>query len=721
MGRSVLRAEDARLVTGRGLFTSDVRLDAALHAGFVRAWLPSGRIRKLDLAAARAVPGIVAIITAADVLNAGAPAVNQIFPDMLLPEYCLLAGTEVTALGQPIAMVVGETLHAIDDAIAAAVVAVDAASAAPGVTCFAAAWGITEPGAPPGSTRSVSIAVNHELLAPAALEPRAAAAVFDAESGALTLWLSTQTPHRARESAAQVLGCDPGKIRVIAPDVGGAFGGKASIHPEELLVAWAAMRLKRPVRWTSTRSEEFLSASRGRGASMRGTLHFNEQGRIQRLEAQGEFPLGHRLAYSAAIPASNAGRILPGPYVCAGADIKMSGFLTPAPAVSIYRGAGRPEAAMLIERLMDKAARALGIDPLVFRQRNVIRRNAFPYRTPTGQLLDSGNYPVLIAAARKAAEWPRRKQSVMRARRRGEIAGLGAALYIEPCGQGWESAEISLLGDGRIVAATGSTAQGQGHETVFRQIVSDVLEISPDCVTIRHGDTQLCPEGIGALASRSMAIGGSAMVSAARALKAKALSAARRGPLDWRKLAAALAKSQGAPGAGLPVLHVLERYEPKGEAWSSGCCIAEVAIDTGTFAPSVKRLIWADDAGVIINPQLAEGQLLGGLAQGIGEALMENIVTDEAGQLLTGSFMDYAMPRANDIPPVTLISLETPSPFNLLGAKGVGEAGCIGVPAAISNAVHDALAPFGIEDLHPPFTGAKIWLALNSKILAETG
>ena len=359
-----------------------------------------------------------------------------------------------------------------------------------------------------------------------------------------------------------------------------------------------------------------------------------------------------------------------------------------AAAVNIYRGAGRPEAALLMERLVEMAARQSGIDPVELRLRNLV--SSMPHATPTGESLDAGNYRAALERACARFDYAGERREQARRRAAGEVLGIGLALYVEPCGQGWESARVSLLPGGRVKVASGSASQGQGHQTSYAAIAAEALGCDPALITVTEGDTASCPAGIGALASRSMAIGGSAVLQAAT-------EAARR-------------RDAGEP---LPIV-VDTVYTAPAEAWSYGCVIARMAIDTETGQPHIERLVWVDDAGRIISPQLAEGQLLGGLAQGLGQAMLERIVYDEEGQLLTGSLMDYAIPRADEMPQVELESLAASTSANLLGAKGVGEAGCIGVPAALLNAAADALSPLGEKTLDFPLTAERLWRAMQA-------
>jgi carbon-monoxide dehydrogenase large subunit len=690
-------------------------------------------------------PGVVAAFTSDDLGRLGEASVNPLIPGIRVPRFTVLAEGAVEAVGQPVAAIVASTALRARDAAQLVDIDIGALPVRDGSAddeAISYNWSsgdVDSVFAEAGHV--VRVKVEHARLAPAPLEPRAALAEWSEAESLLTVWLSTQTPHRARQDLARILGLALTQIRVIAPDVGGAFGGKASIYPEDVMVAWAAQQLRRPVKWCALRGDDLLAATHGRGATTEGELALAADGRALALRARLTFPLGHWLPYSASAPGRNAGRILPGPYRIGAVDIALHGQLTNTASVGIYRGAGRPEAAMLMERLMDQAARVLGLDPVEIRRRNLIQPEDFPVATPTGETLDSGDYPHLLEKACERADYGRLRALVSERRRAGEVCGVGLSLYIEPCGQGWESATVSLTRDGTIVAATGSSAQGQGRETAIAQIVADVLGVPLDTVVVKHGDTAETPVGIGALASRSTAIGGSAMLRAAEAFRDEArktaadllqcsaahLAAVEGGfvaldgsgrSITWTSMAEGILGSREGTGDALTTSVV---FHADGEAWSSGCCIAVVSIDRETGVPTIEKLIWVDDAGVVLNPMLVRGQLVGGLAQGLGEALMERVVYDEAGQLITGSFMDYAMPRAADIPPVEIDKIETPSPTNALGAKGVGEAGCIGIPAAVVNAVIDALSPFDVQHLDMPLTSQKIWKAMQTSIDRPTG
>jgi carbon-monoxide dehydrogenase large subunit len=689
-----VRREDAALLRGAGRFLADGTPPGTLTLAFLRADRAARRLLTVDGTAALAMPGVVAILRADDIVLARAPSVNPLAPPLDLPEFSPLARDRVLAVGQPVAAVVATCENAALDALDAMTLAygepVDFGS-----TAFARTWrtAAVDP-APPAARVGLSLA--HPRVAAMPLEPRGALADWDGRR--LTMRLPTQSPSRARDELAALFALDPGQVRVIAGDVGGAFGAKASLHPEDIVCAAAALRLGRTVRWTGSRAEDLLAGTHGRGGRIDAELTLDADGAPLALRARIVYPLGHWLPYSAMVPALNCGRILPGPYAIAATEIETSGVTCAGPAMGIYRGAGRPEACLAMERLMDLAAARCGRDPLDYRRAAVVRR--FPHATPTGETIDSGDLPRLLDLLAERADYAAERRGADARRAAGEIVGLGLALYVEPAGKGWEAARATLLADGRLRIATGTPSQGQGRATSFAAIAARALGIDPGQIEIVYGDTDDAPDGIGALASRSTAIGGGAVLAVCAALDA---ARAEAGAADL----AALARLR-------PGLSIERRFDSPDSAWASGACLARVAIDRDTGVPAVERLWWVEDSGTIVSPALADGQLTGGIAQGIGEALMERLVFDAGGQLLSGSLMDYALPRARDIPPVDVVHAPTASPTNPLGAKGVGETGTIGAPAAIANAVMDALRPFGISHLDPPYASEKLWRAIKS-------
>lgn len=704
-----LRREDPRLLAGRGAFVSSQRVPGLRHVAFVRSTVACGRLLGLDTEAARAMPGVQAVLTLADLGVVASPPVNLLGEQPVLPQAALTDG-QVRWLGQPLALVVAATAAQARAAAETVYADVDETppqgdhagsdsdnGAAPvhadvpddRVLALHRSHGTM----PAGGGRSVQAEVHCPRVAAMPMEPRAAQLAF--EHGRLDAWVSTQTPARARLDLARAAGLAPEQVRVRAVDVGGAFGAKASVFPEDLLLAAAVVKLGGALRWQATRMEDLLSGTHGRASRLQGRLFIDEHGAPLALQAQGDFALGAWVPFSGLVPARNTARIVPGPYRVPAWDVHVQARLSNAPAVGIYRGAGRPEAVMLMERLADEAAHAAGIDPLDWRLRHAFGPDELPREGPGERWLDRADLPGLLREAADLIGYAGRRAALPARRARGECAGLGLSLYVEPCGSGFEAATLTAETDGRYTLATGSTAQGQGRETALATLVARELGCAPEAVTVRHGDTATCPDGVGALASRSTPIGGSAALAACRALREQ---------LDG--------------GAARPCT-VVRRDSVPNEAWASGCVIAAVAIDPATGALTVEQMAWVDDAGPAVHPALLEGQLRGGLVQGLGQALMERVVYDDHGQLLSGSLMDYALPRAADVPPLLLASRPTPSAANALQAKGAGEAGCIGVPPALLNAVHDALRGAGVDttqaDLAFPLTSERLWRAFQSR------
>ncbi|MFK5980511.1 MAG: xanthine dehydrogenase family protein molybdopterin-binding subunit [Rhizobiaceae bacterium] len=701
IGKSPPNREAEKLVLGKGRFVSDVELKDALHIGFVRSQTGNGKILEIELAIALELEGVNSGFVGNHVAHLGNLAVNPVLGEVNQLKFPVLAYEEVSAIGQPIAAILADTAIQAQDACEAVTVEIEEMALGPEtsvdhpdpVIVFSNEY--TQ-----GDFKSnfdeadhiVEAEILHPRLAPSPMECRAIAVDYDVAHDSALVWLSTQTPHRARSQLSKILGVELDRLRVIAPDVGGAFGLKASLYPEEVFAVWAAFETKRSVRWTATRSEDIISASHGRGLKTKGRLALSKEGKFLAIEAEVLAPVGCWLTNSSAIPAWNAARILPGPYEVNSYSLKTTGIKTNTAPVGIYRGAGRPEAAMLMERLVEQAACQLNIDPMEIRRINLLKPHQFPYKRDTGVVLDSGNYPEALDRLLKFCNYDQVRITQKQRQNNGEIIGVGACFFVEPCGTGWESATIGINPDGSVILRTGGTSQGHNRETAYAQIAAETLGCDIEQVTVISGDTDLCPDGIGALASRSTAIGGSAIVMAA---------------------IAAFEKTGGTLFPSNPVECACV-YESDGEAWGYGIHLAQIVIDPDTGQLTIDQLTCLDDAGNLINPKLVEGQIIGGIAQGIGEAVMENLVYDQDGQLITGSLMDYALPRATDMPTISLTHMQTPSPANLLGAKGVGEAGTIGAPAAIHNAVLNALEPFGITSLKLPMSSNVIWQAIRS-------
>ena len=684
------RREDDALLRGLGCYVHDVHLPGTLHVAFARSAHAHATVLALHLDDALAEPGVVAVFGGDALGKHTMPPINPLLPLLEPDAFPLLAHHTLAYVGQPLAVVVAHSAEAASRAAARVRVEVQEHAARldfePGVVAVRAthAAGL----APDTPHHRVQTRLECPRVLAMAMEPRACCAQWHADDATLTVWLGSQTPSRARNDIAATLSLSLEQVRVISPDVGGAFGSKASVCPEDLLVALTARHLCATLRWVSSRSDDFVAGMHGRGARLQGELALDADGRFLALSARLDFTLGAWLPFSAVVPLRNAARILPGPYRVAALDVVGQAGRAHAAPVNIYRGAGRPEAALLMETLIDQAARQAGIDPVELRRRNLVRPDEMPWKTASGETLDSGDYLQALERACSRFGYLAARARQQERRAAGEVVGIGVAMYIEPCGQGWESARVTLHPDGRASVASGSPAQGQGHATTFAQIAAQALGCGQDAVTVLLGDTASCPAGTGALASRSTAIGGSAIVQACHE-----------------------ARSRQSAGQALPI--TVDTTFTAAEAWSYGCVIATMAIDPDTGAPTVERIVWADDAGHIVNPTLARGQLVGGAAQGLGQALMERMVYDNTGQPITGSLMDYAVPRASDMPDIEIESMHIASPHNLLGAKGVGEAGCIGVPAALMNAARDALCPFGEPELQFPLTAEQLWRAMT--------
>ena len=689
-----LRREDGPLVRGSACFGDDVVLPQALHVVFVRSAQAHAKILSIEVDAARRQPGVVAVVSAMELGSHVMPAINPVLAPLEPYEFAVLPRDAVHYVGQPVVAVVAKSLLQARQAAAQVVLKLQPQPPIldwqPDASPFARAS--FQKGSCPTTPPTAQSDLYLPRVAAAPLEPRHCAVKWNTANQSISVWIGSQTPSRAQADIAVALGLSTDRVHIMTPDVGGAFGSRASVSPEELALALLARHLESlgpsiTLRWRSTRSEDFVAGPHGRGSRLQGALWITPQGRVLGLRAQLHFTLGAWLPYSSVVPLRNATRILPGPYAIHQVDIQGVATRSHAAPVGIYRGAGRPEAAILMETLIEQSARRVGIDPMQCRKENLIRSDAMPYMTATGEQLDSGDYAALLDRACERFNYSAERHHQSQRRQQGEWVGIGAALYVEPCGKGWESARVDWFEDGRIRVASGAPAQGQGHATTYAQLTAKTLGCDLAQVDVIMGDSQYCPQGIGALASRSIAIGGSAILQACNRL------------LQMRE--------QGQP---LP-LSAEEIYLSQ-EAWASGCVIVRLCIDAETGAPSIERLVWVDDAGNILQPALAHGQLVGGAAQGIGSALLERLVYDQQGQLLTGSFMDYALPRADQMPPIEIESLCSPSPLNPLGAKGVGEAGCIGVPAAILNAARDALSPIGEFDLQFPLLPEQLWRIL---------
>ncbi len=754
VGQSIPRGGDRRLLTGAGRYVDDIHLPGTAHAAFVRSPHAHALVRAIDRAAALAHPGVLGVWTGAEVATLLRPQIvegGDLLPDRRIVRWPL-ATDRVRHVGDPVAVVIAESRYAARDAAALiaveyeplrATVEPEAASTPdapilhegwPDNTAFR--WQVVA-GEPDRrfaeATRIVEVALINNRVQAAFIETRAVLASPQPGTDELTVWASTQVPHTVRGGIAAALDLPEAEIRVIAPDIGGAFGTKGGVYPEYLLIPALARHLDRPVTWMETRAESFQATNHARDQRQHLRAAVAPDGTVEALEVAIVTNLG---AYGANTVALSTGRMATGPYRVRDVRVTVSGVLTNTTPTGSYRGAGRPEAAYALERLMDAIGRELGLDPFDIRRRNALPPDAFPYDGPTGVRPDSGDYGRALDEASRLIDYPAFRRERAAARERGELLGLGLALYCEFAGPGWDSAQVRAQPDGTVTIAVGVSPHGQGTETAFAQIAADTLGIAPTQIVVRSGDTAKVPQGVGTFGSRNTVVGGSATLLAAREVAAKArriaaamleadeadivLDAAGYGPrgvpdrrVTFAQIARAAHRMGGAPGGLPPGLEATVHFTPEGRTFPFGVHVAIVAIDRATGELTVRRYLAVDDCGVRINPRLIADQVRGGLAQGFGQALQEQIAYDAEGQLITGTFLDYALPRAAQLPNFELGHTVTPSPFNPLGVKGIGESGTTGAPPALVNAALDALAPLGVRHLDMPLTAEKIWRAMR--------
>jgi carbon-monoxide dehydrogenase large subunit len=583
----------------------------------------------------------------------------------------------------------------------------------------------------------VRIRLEHNRIAGVPMEPRGVVAQYDAGSGELTVWSTTQNPFLARADLATILGFPEHKLRVIAPDVGGGFGVKGPVYREEVVASVMARELLRPVQWISTRNEDLLTTLQARAAITDAEAAVTGDGEIIGVRAKTIFDLGaHLVSLSIVPPLSYAIHVL-GPYRIANAELTNVGVYTNTAPTGPYRGSGRPVGVYVIERIVDEAARVTGLDPVEIRRRNFVPADAFPFRMALGATYDSGNYARALDRVVELAQYQALRHEQAERRARGEIVGIGVAAYVESTNVlGWESGLVRMERSGTVTAITGSSPHGQGHETTFAQIIADHLGVPFDDVIVRHGDTLGAPQAIGTFGSRSAGLGGNALAQAAAAVREKGRRLAARlleasaedvqvvpggfhvkgvpeRLIGWSRVAELAHRGTGLPPEETPGLESTVFFRQDQPAWSFGAGLAVVSVDRDTGRIRLERLVAVDDCGNAINPLLVDGQIVGALAQGIGQAILEHVRYGDDGQLVTGTFMEYAIPRADDMPELVLDRTVTPSPLNPLGVKGVGEGGACVAPPAIVNAVVDALSPFGVRHVDMPLTAEKIWRAIH--------
>lgn len=762
-GQAVRRKEDHRFITGAGRYTDDIRFDNQAYLYFFRSPFAHGSISVLDVSEARKSPGVLAVYTAAELTAAGIsdlagmelpPIATKAIKGSLKQRP--LAREKVRYVGEPVAAVVAESLAAARDAaelivfdvdeLSAAVTAVDALQSdaqrihdnVPGNSFGHLEYGDREAAAKAfaEAATTVELAIINNRLAPTAMEPRGCNITWDGST--MTVYQGCQGVHSLRDRLAESIRLDPADIHVISPDVGGAFGLKFFLQCEPVVAAHAAMDLSRPVKWIGDRSESFLADLHGRDHLSRGELALDEHGHITAMRVSITGTIGAYCSQVGPIIPWFGACMTPGCYDIPVVHVDVHMTVTNTVPTEAYRGAGRPEAAYLIERLMDEAARQTGLTPDEIRRRNFIRPGQFPYKTQTGCNYDSGEYERLMDSAMQRADWDGFEERRAASAKNGRLRGIGMSYYVETCaGLGNEVTHVRFEENGRITVLIGTQASGQGHETSYAQIVANELDVDIERIDVVQGDTRLVPTGVGTAGSRSMVIGGSSLFRSVRSMivsgcrmAAEILEAAvddiefadgvfrivgtdRTVPLA--EVVAASFDAARRPREVEPGLYSSEEYLPEAPTFPNGCHICELEVDPDTGVAEILRYTIEDDVGKVINPLLLEGQIMGGVAQGLGQACGENAIYDrDSGQLLSATFMDYPMPRADWIPDIDFAYQEILSPRNPLGVKGAGEAGTVGAAPAYINALLDALSARGVAHIDMPATPLKVWQALHS-------
>jgi carbon-monoxide dehydrogenase large subunit len=781
IGASSKRREDVRFLTGRGRYTDDINLPGQAYAFFVRSQVAHGRLNGVDISAASSMPGVLHIFTAKDFEGVGGLPCGWCVTDrhgqpMQEPGHPVLASGKVRHVGDPIAMVVADSYDAARDAAEAVEVDIEEldpvldmkaalADSAPKVhdelannLCYD--WGFVEENREAVNTafekaaHVTTLELVNQRLVPNAMEPRVAVGDFNPATEDSTLYTTSQNPHVIRLlMGAFVLGIPEHKLRVVAPDVGGGFGSKIFHYAEEAACTFAAKQLRRPVKWTCARSESFVTDAHGRDHVTKIELALDAEGHFQAIRTETYANMGAYLStFAPSVPTWLHGTLMAGNYKTPLIYVNVKAVFTNTVPVDAYRGAGRPEATFQLERVIDKAAREMGIDPVEIRRRNFITE--FPYATPVAVEYDTGDYNCTMDKLLEIADVAGFELRLADSKARGKLRGLGINCYIEACGIApshlvgqlgaraglYESATVRVNATGGLVVMTGSHSHGQGHETTFAQVVADMIGLDENMVEIVHGDTANTPMGMGTYGSRSLAVGGSAMVRATEKIIAKAKKIAahlmeaspddielKEGKFTVAGTDKSVAWGDVTLAAYVPHNYPLEEiepgleetafYDPNNFTFPAGAYACEVEVDPETGKVTVCSFAAADDFGNIVNPMIVDGQVHGGLAQGIGQALLEAASYDEHGQLLSGSYMDYAMPRADDVPFYKVDhSCQTPCTHNPLGVKGCGEAGAIGSPPAVVNAVVDALQRAGHTDvthIDMPLTPSRVWAAMQ--------
>ncbi|HVQ77084.1 MAG TPA: molybdopterin cofactor-binding domain-containing protein [Candidatus Binatia bacterium] len=774
LGASIKRREDPRFLTGRGNYTDDVKLQGLTHAAFVRSPHANARIRGIDVAQAKAHPGVVAVFTGKDMTGVQSLPCGWLLPELKIPAHPPLATEAARYVGDPVAVVIAETQAAARDAadlvqvnwdVLPSVTATEQAAAAGAPQIHEVApsnvafnWQIGDAAATDAVFKTADVVVRKRIvnqrLVANALEPRACAARYDAATGDLTLWVTSQNPHVHRLlMTAFVLGIPEHKVRVIAPDVGGGFGSKIFLYNEETVCSWATRQINRPVRWTAQRTESFQTDAHGRDHVTDAEIALSRDGKMLGLRVKTVANLGAYLStFAPAVPTYLYGTLLNGVYTFGAIHCAVTGVFTNTTPVDAYRGAGRPEACYLVERMVDAAA-ALKMDTAEIRRRNFIPKFANGFETKVALTYDSGDYAGAFDRLLQMFDLKKFRTEQAAARQQGKLMGVGFSTYIEACSIApskvvgalgaqaglWESGTVRVHPTGKVSVYTGSHSHGQGHETTFAQLVADHLGIPMDDVDIIHGDTGSVPFGMGTYGSRSASVGGTALVMSMNKIKEKGkkiaahLLEAAPGDMDYAggqffvkgspqkavpfgQVALTAYVPHNYPEGLEPGLEETSFYDPSNFCFPFGAhaCVVEVDPDTGGV--KVVRYLAVDDVGNVINPMIVDGMVHGGIAQGVGQALWEGAVYEsESGQLLTGSMMDYALPKAEMLPMYETARTETPTPVNPLGVKGAGETGTIAATPAVVNAVVDALSGLGVDHIETmPLTPERVWNTIQA-------
>jgi len=775
-GSSIRRREDPELITGRAKYTDDLQLPNTAYCTILRSDYAHAKINGIDASAAEALDGVIAVYTASDIADSGVPGgipVGWLLPDMVIPEHFMLAKDTTRYVGDGVAIVVAEDQYTAHDALELIYVDYDPRD---GVADPKKA---TEDGAPlvhdeapnniafdweigdkemtdaafANAAHVASLDLVNNRLIPNAMEPRSALADYNSITGELTLYMTTQNPHihRLLMSLAS-LGLPEHKIRVIAPEVGGGFGSKIHHYADEAIAAWASMQTGRPVKWTATRTETYLTDAHGRDHVTHAEMAMDANGKFIGLRVDTYAAMGAYLStFAPAVPTYLYGTLMSGEYDLPAIYCHVYGVFTHTVPVDAYRGAGRPEATFVVERLVDEAARVSGIDPAEIRRRNFVAPDNFPFQTQVALAYDSGNYEGALDKALEAIGYDDFRNEQAAAREQGKYLGIGLSTYIEACGLApsavvgslgaqagqWESAVVRVHATGKVTVYSGCSGHGQGHETTYAQIVASALGVPYEDIDVIEGDSGIMPHGWGTYGSRSAATGGSAIASAAekvvdkaRTIAAHLLEAAEE-DLEFEDgnffVKGSPDQTQSLPDVALqaylahnlpkgiePALEATSFYDPENFVFPFGTHIAVVEVCANTGHVELQRYLAVDDVGNVINPMIVDGQVHGGIAQGVGQSLYETAVYDEGANLLSGTMLDYAVPKAHFLPSFETDRTVTPCPHNPLGVKGVGEAGTIASPAAVVNAVVDALSPFGVAHIDMPVTSEKVWNAINN-------